>query len=43
MAHYQPPAKKARGLLKWGFDLPILLYRARLGWLLGRRFLPLTH
>jgi deazaflavin-dependent oxidoreductase (nitroreductase family) len=43
MARYQPLAKKARGLLKWGFDLLILLYRARLGWLLGRRFLLLTH
>ncbi len=42
MASYQPPAKP-RGLLKWGFNLPILLYRARLGWLLGHRFLLLTH
>ncbi len=42
MTRSQAPAKP-RGLLKWGFDLPILLYRARLGWLLGHRFLLLTH
>jgi deazaflavin-dependent oxidoreductase (nitroreductase family) len=42
MTGSQRPAKP-HGLLKWGFDLPILLYRARLGWLLGHRFLLLTH
>ena len=42
MQGYQPP-KKPSGLLKWGYRLPILLYRARLGWLLGHRFLLLTH
>jgi deazaflavin-dependent oxidoreductase (nitroreductase family) len=42
MASAQPPAKP-RGPLKWGFSLPILLYRARLDWLLGHRFLLLTH
>ncbi len=42
MASYQPPAKP-RGLLKWGFKLPVALYRVRLGWLLGHRFLLLTH
>ena len=42
MAGYQPP-KKPSGLLKWGYRLPIWLYRARLGWLLGHRFLLLTH
>jgi deazaflavin-dependent oxidoreductase (nitroreductase family) len=42
MASYQPPAKP-RGALKWGFNLPIWLYRLRLGWLLGHRFLLLTH
>jgi deazaflavin-dependent oxidoreductase (nitroreductase family) len=42
MTSYQPPARP-RGLLKWGFNLPILLYRARLGWLVGHRFLLLTH
>jgi deazaflavin-dependent oxidoreductase (nitroreductase family) len=42
MATYHPPAKP-RGLLRWGFNLPILLYRARLGWLFGHRFLMLTH
>ncbi|MGZ6320715.1 MAG: nitroreductase family deazaflavin-dependent oxidoreductase, partial [Ktedonobacterales bacterium] len=42
MSSYHPPAQP-RGLLKWGFNLPIALYRARLGWLLGHRFLLLTH
>lgn len=42
MPMYYPPAQP-RGLLKWGFKLPIVLYRARLGWLLGHRFLLLTH
>jgi deazaflavin-dependent oxidoreductase (nitroreductase family) len=32
-----------RGLLRWFLRLPIVLYRLRLGWLLGRRFLLLTH
>ncbi len=31
------------GLLRAGLRLPIWLYRARLGWLLGDRFLMLTH
>lgn len=39
----QYPPRKPYGLLRWGFNLPIMLYRARLGWLLGRRFLLLTH
>ncbi len=42
MATYQPPAKPS-GALKWGYNLPIWLYRLRLGWLLGHRFLLLTH
>lgn len=42
MATYHPPARP-HGLLKWGYRLPIALYRARLGWLLGHRFLLLTH
>lgn len=42
MATYRPPAKP-RGLLRWGFNLPIALYRARLGWALGHHFLLLTH
>jgi deazaflavin-dependent oxidoreductase (nitroreductase family) len=42
MATYRPPAKP-RGLLRWGFNLPIALYRVRLGWLLGHRFLLLIH
>ena len=42
MASYHPPAKPT-GVLKWGYNLPIALYRVRLGWLLGHRFLLLTH
>jgi deazaflavin-dependent oxidoreductase (nitroreductase family) len=34
---------KPSGLLKWGFNPPILLYQAHLGWILGHRFLLLTH
>ena len=34
-----PPGKT----LRLGLRLPIWLYRARLGWLLGERFLMLTH
>jgi deazaflavin-dependent oxidoreductase (nitroreductase family) len=32
-----------RGLLRVAFRLPIWLYRAHLGWLLGNRFVLLTH
>jgi deazaflavin-dependent oxidoreductase (nitroreductase family) len=32
-----------RGVRRWLFRLPVSLYRARLGWLLGERFLLLTH
>jgi len=35
----QPP----HGLLRLLLRVPIILYRLRLGWLLGRRFLLLTH
>jgi len=35
----KPPGKA----LRFGLRLPIWLYRARLGWLLGDRFLMLTH
>lgn len=35
--------KPPRGLLRWLVRLPIGLYRLRLGWLLGNRFLMLTH
>ena len=38
ITHQQP-----RGLLRRLARLPLLLYRARLGWLLGDRFLMLTH
>jgi len=34
-----PPSK----ILRLGLRLPIWLYRAHLGWLLGNRFLMLTH
>ena len=42
MTIYHPPARP-HGLLRSGFKLPIALYRAHLGWLLGHRFLLLTH
>lgn len=35
--------KKTHGLLRFFLRMPILLYRARLSWLLGDRFLMLTH
>lgn len=35
--------KKPRGLLRLGFRFPIWLYRLNLGWILGERFLLLTH
>jgi deazaflavin-dependent oxidoreductase (nitroreductase family) len=35
--------KKPRGFLRFGFRLPIWIYRMRLGWVLGERFLLLTH
>lgn len=38
-----PAPPKPQGLLKWAFRLPRYLYRWRLGWLLGHRFLMLTH
>jgi deazaflavin-dependent oxidoreductase (nitroreductase family) len=34
-----PPSK----ILRFGLRLPIWLYRMKLGWLLGNRFLMLTH
>lgn len=34
---------KPRGMLRWLAKAPVTLYRLRLGWLLGRRFLLLTH
>ena len=36
-------SNQPRGVLRFLFRLPILLYRAHLGWLLGGRFLLLTH
>ncbi|HKI54146.1 MAG TPA: nitroreductase family deazaflavin-dependent oxidoreductase, partial [Anaerolineales bacterium] len=35
----RPPSKA----LRFGLRLPIFLYRIKLGWLLGDRFLMLTH
>ncbi len=35
--------RRPRGLLRWLARLPITLYRLRLGWLFGRRFLLLHH
>jgi deazaflavin-dependent oxidoreductase (nitroreductase family) len=35
--------KPPRGALRLGLRLPIWLYRVHLGWLLGNRFLMLTH
>lgn len=34
---------KPTGIVRLAFKLPIYLYRAKLGWLLGHRFLLLTH
>ncbi|HEX7172759.1 MAG TPA: nitroreductase/quinone reductase family protein [Candidatus Limnocylindria bacterium] len=49
-AHGRPSVEPAtgqpappRGLLRWLLRLPIHLYRARLGFLLGHRFLVLVH
>lgn len=36
-------ARQPSGLLRWLLRMPILLYRLRLGWLLGSRFLLLHH
>lgn len=33
----------SRGLLRVGLHLPIVFYRLHMGWLLGNRFLMLTH
>ena len=35
--------KPPRGVLRWLLRLPIWLYRTQMGWLLGDRFLMLTH
>jgi deazaflavin-dependent oxidoreductase (nitroreductase family) len=35
--------QQPKGILRFLFRIPIWLYRARLGWLLGNRFLMLTH
>jgi deazaflavin-dependent oxidoreductase (nitroreductase family) len=36
-------ARRPHGIVRLLFRLPILLYKAHLGWLVGRRFLLLTH
>lgn len=43
MARKLSDARPPRGLLRWLLRMPIWLYRLRLGWLLGDRFLMLTH
>lgn len=35
--------QQPRGLLRYALRLPVWLYHLRLGWLLGERFLLLTH
>ena len=37
------PRTRPHGLLWAAFRLPVALYRLRLGWVLGHRFLMLTH
>jgi len=32
-----------KGLLLWGFRLPVYLYRLGLGWLFGKRFVLINH
>jgi deazaflavin-dependent oxidoreductase (nitroreductase family) len=39
----KPQLGPPRGLKRWLARAPLWLYRARLGWLLGRRFLLLIH
>jgi deazaflavin-dependent oxidoreductase (nitroreductase family) len=36
-------SNRPKGFLRFLFRLPLWLYRVKLGWLLGRRFLMLTH
>lgn len=36
-------SNQPKGVLRYLFRLPIWLYRANLGWLMGKRFLMLTH
>lgn len=45
LPHIRPgrETEKAPSFLIPIFKLPVLLYRLRLGWLLGRRFLQITH
>ncbi|MBI2820120.1 MAG: nitroreductase family deazaflavin-dependent oxidoreductase [Acidobacteria bacterium] len=38
-----PRSARPRGLLRLFLRFPIVLYRIRLGWLLGGRFLMMTH
>ena len=36
-------SKQPKGFLRFLFRLPLWLYRVKLGWLMGKRFLMLTH
>jgi len=40
---FQLTGTQPHGVLRWGLRLPLWLYRLHLGWLLGERFLMLTH
>lgn len=42
-AETAPQREPPRGLLRWLFDVPEVVYRLRFGWIFGRRFLLLTH
>lgn len=37
------PAKRPGRLLRFAFRMPVWVFRARLGWIFGHRFLRLTH
>lgn len=41
--HVVFPTSKPHGLPRLLFRLPVVIYRLRLGWLFGRRFLLVTH
>lgn len=43
MATYATPRARPSGLTRLFFKLPVWLYRLKLGWLLGERFLLLKH
>lgn len=37
------PPSKPKGLLKWGYTLPLYLYRWHLGWLVGQHQKVMAH